>query len=313
MDIKNHFLNLVNSKGGFKPLHAHFDKSNVITPDILMQAQRESMQDKWDTYNKIKANYTYQDVYDRAEKCIFSLIKQNVTVTRTFADADSIIGQMCVDAILQLKEDFKTIIDIEIAVQPIQGVAKSKDYKAFRLACSKADLVGGLPSRDPDPEEHLNVLFDIAEDFSLPLDVHVDQLNSPDEKETQLLLDVQKNRNIKQKVNAIHSISLACHSETYQNIIAKRLAEQNVGVIICPSAGLSMKPLKSHIAPIHNSIAPLQVLYKHGVKMALGIDNINDLYMPLVDGDMWFESRLLMESTRCYDLNLISDIATNYI
>ena len=313
MQIKNHFLNLVNSKGGFKPLHAHFDKSNVVTPDILLQAQTESMQDKWDTYNKIKSNYTYQDVYDRAEKCMFSLIKQNVKITRTFADADSIIGQMCIDAILQLKEDFKTIIDVEVAVQPIQGVAKSEDYKAFRLACSKADLIGGLPSRDPDPEEHLNALFDIAEDFSLPLDVHVDQLNSPDEKETQLLLDVQKSRSIKQKVNAIHSISLACHPEVYQNIIAKRLAEQNVGVIICPSAALSMKPLSSHIAPIHNSIAPLQVLYKHGVKMALGVDNINDLYMPLVDGDMWFESRLLMEATRCYDLNLISDIATNYV
>ena len=47
--------------------------------------------------------------------------------------------------------------------------------------------------------------------------------------------------------------------------------------------------------------------------MALGVDNINDLYMPLVDGNMWFESRLLMEATRCYDLNLISDIATNYV
>ena len=198
-------------------------------------------------------------------------------------------------------------------MEPIQGVCKKEDYKAFRTACSKANIVGGLPSRDLNPQEHLHILFDIAEEFSLPLDVHVDQLNSPNEKETQLLLDVKEKRNFKYKVNAVHSISLACHPEPYQNIIAQRLAEANIGVIICPSAALSMKPLKSYIAPIHNSIAPLQIFHKHGVQMALGIDNINDLYMPLVDGDMWFESRLLMEATRCYDLNLISDIATNYI
>ena len=313
MEIKNHFLGLVKAKGGFKPLHAHFDKSNVLTPDILMQAQKESMQDKWDTYNKIKTNYTFEDIYRRAEVCVHSFIKQKAPIVRTFADADSIIGQLCIDALLQLKEDYKDIISIEIAIQPIQGVCKSQDYKAFKLACSKADLVGGLPSRDLDPKEHLHILFDIAEEFSLPLDVHVDQLNSPNEQETQLLLDVKKSRNFKLKVNAIHSISLSCHPESYQQIIAQRLAEENVGVIICPSAALSMKPLPGYIAPIHNSIAPLQILHKHGVQMALGIDNINDLYMPIVDGDMWFESRLLMEATRCYDLDLISDIATNYI
>ena len=30
--------------------------------------------------------------------------------------------------------------------------------------------------------------------------------------------------------------------------------------------------------------------------------------MPLVDGDLYFESRLLMEATRCYDLEYISDL-----
>ena len=313
MNIKNHFLNLVISKGGFKPLHAHFDKSNVVTPDILMQAQKESMQDKWDTFNKIKSNYTSEDIYRRAESCVHSFIKQKATVVRTFTDADSIIGQLCVDALTQLRADYKDVIDIEIGIQPIQGLAKKEDYQAFKTACSKADLIGGLPSRDPDPKEHLHILFDLAEEFCLPLDVHVDQLNSPNEKETELLLDVKRDRNFKHKVNAIHSISLSCHPELYQHSIAQRLAEENIGVIICPSAALSMKPLEGCLTPIHNSIAPLQILHKHGVKIALGIDNINDLYMPLVDGDMWFEARLLMEATRCYDLNLISDIATNYI
>ena len=74
-----------------------------------------------------------------------------------------------------------------------------------------------------------------------------------------------------------------------------------------------MKPPHGLISPIHNSIAPLKILAQNNVNLALGIDNINDLYMPLVDANMWFESRLLMEATRCYDLNLISDIATNYI
>lgn len=312
MDIKSFFLDIIHNNGGYKVLHAHFDKSNVVTPDILMQAQKESMQDKWDTYNKIKANYTFQDIYERSEKALHTLIKQNVSLVRTFADADMHIGQMCVDALLSLRHDYCDIIDIEIAIQPIEGVLKKENFIAFESACKKADLVGGLPSRDPSPEEHLHCLIDIATKYDLPLDVHCDQLNSPQEKETELLLNIKKKRNFTNQTNAIHSISLASHSEHYQKIIAKRLATENVGVIICPSAALSMKPL-NYLAPIHNSIAPLKILLENNVQIGLGIDNIADLYMPLVDGDLWFECRLLMEATRHYNLNRIAKIATTYI
>ena len=43
--------------------------------------------------------------------------------------------------------------------------------------------------------------------------------------------------------------------------------------------------------------------------MYLGVDNIADLFMPLVDGDMWVECRFLMEALRFYDLDSVSSIA----
>ena len=312
MQIKEHFLQLVAQKGGFKPLHAHFDKSNVVTPELLIEAQTASMQDKWLLYRNLKSAYTFDDVYKRSEDALHALLKQNVSVVRTFADADSQVGQMCVDALCKLKEDYSDTIHIEIAIQPLEGITTPASYEAFVTACSKADLVGGLPSRDPDPKEHLVKLFEIACKYDLPVDVHVDQLNSPQEKETELLALVKTEVGFSNKVNAVHSISLAAHSKDYQQHVASLLKEADIGVIICPSAALSMKPMPG-LAPIHNSIAPLQVLVDNGVDVALGIDNIADLFMPLVDADMWFECRLLMEATRCYNLDLISTIATRYI
>jgi len=312
MQIKEHFLQLVAQKGGFKPLHAHFDKSNVVTPELLIEAQTASMQDKWLLYRNLKSAYTFDDVYKRSEDALHALLKQNVSVVRTFADADSQVGQMCVDALCKLKEDYSDTIHIEIAIQPLEGITTPASYEAFVTACSKADLVGGLPSRDPDPKEHLVKLFEIACKYDLPVDVHVDQLNSPQEKETELLALVKTEVGFSNKVNAVHSISLSAHPKDYQQHVARLLKETDIGVIICPSAALSMKPMPG-LAPIHNSIAPLQVLVDNGVDVALGIDNIADLFMPLVDADMWFECRLLMEATRCYNLDLISTIATRYI
>jgi hypothetical protein len=48
-----------------------------------------------------------------------------------------------------------------------------------------------------------------------------------------------------------------------------------------------------------------------GVPVYLGVDNVYDLFMPLVDGDLWFESRLLMEACRFYDIDRVAKIAAD--
>merc|ERR1711862_1026696 len=85
--------------------------------------------------------------------------------------------------------------------------------------------------------------------------------------------------------------------------------EADVGIVICPSAALSMKMLPMQ-SPLHNSIGPYVKLINAGVRTYLGIDNIADLFMPVVDGDMYTEARMLMESCRYYDLEKVADWAT---
>ena len=62
--------------------------------------------------------------------------------------------------------------------------------------------------------------------------------------------------------------------------------------------------------PLHNSIAPFAPCsWICGVPVFLGVDNIADLFMPIVDGDMWFECRMLMEATRFYDIESVAQVA----
>ena len=42
-----------------------------------------------------------------------------------------------------------------------------------------------------------------------------------------------------------------------------------------------------------------------------GIDNIEDIFMPFCDGNFEFELRLLAESQRIYEPELLNGIATN--
>ena len=212
---------------------------------------------------------------------------------------------------LEIRKDFPDI-NVDIAIQPLEGVF-GKNQKNYIEACEKADIVGGLPSRDYDREqEHLDFIFSLGKSLNKKIDVHIDQENSPLEKETEQLARTTIKHGLEGKVFGIHAISLSCHPLYYQKEVCKMLKDAGITIVVCPSAAISMKQLSNMTSPIHNSICPLELFLENNIPVCLGIDNISDLFMPLVDGDFWFECRLLMEATRIYNLDVISKIASGY-
>ena len=308
--MKDFFLNEIRKKGGFKCHHAHFDKAYLMNHERFLSCQ-SSLQEKWFLYRDLKENYTHEDLTNRMSKCVDNLLDQGTTYIKTFVDADSIVGQKCIDAAVELKKKYSGKVKIDLAIQPLEGLENVESRKNFVEACKKADVIGGLPDRDSSPQTHIDILFDLAKSLNKEIDIHVGQNNRPDEKETELVLDKIEEHNLKQKVNLVHCISLASQQESYIRKQSRRMIKNNVSVIICPSAAISMKQDRRYHSPIHNSIAPVEILLEEGVDVKLGIDNIEDLFMPLVDGDLWFETRLLMESTRIYDHKKIIDIVTS--
>jgi cytosine/creatinine deaminase len=309
-DMKKHFLQMVLERGGFACYHAHFDKSYIISLDNLKLGQAD-MQKKWELYKYIKENYSENDLMERMTRCIEVMIAQGVTHCRTFIDADKTVQLLPMNVALALKEKYKKDITLELAVQPLEGVLEEKSRSFFAEACALADVVGGLPSKDrPTPEKHLDFILSLAKDLGKPVDVHVDQENNPDENETELLAIKTIEHGMEGRVRAVHAVSLAAKDPSEQKRVIHLAQEAQLGFVVCPSAALSMKQLKKY-APLHNSIAPVEALVKNGLSVYLGVDNIHDLFMPLVDGDMWTECRIMMEACRYYELEAVARIATD--
>lgn len=309
-DLRSKFFDIVLKKGGLSCYHAHFDKAYLINMDNLKLSQ-VNMQKKWDLYKYLKENYTEDDLYERISRCVDTMIQQGVKYCRSFIDADSTTGLLPLKVAIEVREKYKDQIKLEFAVQPLEGLQNEESRKIFENACELADVVGGLPSRDrPTPEKHLDYIMNLAKELSKPVDVHVDQENNPDEHETELLALKTIEHGLHGKVHGVHAISLAAQEKKYQKDTIKLVKEAEMSIVICPSAAISMKQLEKQ-APLHNSIAPFRELLEHDVPIYLGLDNIHDLFMPLVDGDMWFECRLLMEAARFYDIEKIAHIATD--
>lgn len=308
-DLRAALLRRVWERGGFTCHHAHLDKAYLIDEGNLALSQRD-MQEKWRLYRDLKRGYTASDLYTRISRGVECMIAQGVTHCRSFIDADALVGLLPLEVALEVREAYQDRIHLEFAVQPLEGVLDPQARRVFVQACELADIVGGLPSRDrPHPGKHLDFILSLARELGKPVDVHIDQENSPFEQETELLARAVLRHGLQGCVRGVHAISLAAQPLLEQERVIALVKEAELGIVVCPSAALSMKPVEG-VAPIHNSIAPLSRLVEQGVRVSLGVDNIHDLFMPMVDGDLWFECRLLMEATRCYDLDLIAELAT---
>ena len=307
-NLRVEFLKLVAEYGGFACHHAHFDKAYLISLQNLELSQVD-MQLKWKLYKSLKENYTFEDLFERISRGVEAMISQGVKYCRTMVDADATVKTLPMEAALEVKKKYAGRIEFEIGVQPLQGVLEPESRKQYERACEMGDFCGGLPSKDrPTPEKHLDIIMSIAKNLNKPLDVHVDQENNPYESETELLAAKTVEHGLEGRVFGVHSISLAAKDTSEQERILRRVKDAGVGIIVCPSAALSMKQLEIRTM-LHNSIAPVPSLLKAGVPTYLGVDNIHDLFMPLVDGDMWIECRMLMEACRFYDIRAVAKLA----
>jgi len=300
----------IKEKGGPVCCHAHFDKAYVITADTLKMCE-EHMEVKWDLWKKVKEGYTFDNLVKRISLSAENMIRQGSTICRTNIDVDNTVGMKCIEAALAVKEKFAKKIEIQICSQVLEGALTKEAQQWIEKAVPYVDVLGGLPSRErPRQAEHLDYMFSIARKYNKTVDVHIDQNNDPDEKDTELLARKVIEHGLQGRVNAVHCCSLAAQRDDYLNEVIKLIKKADMSVIISPRAMLDNQQMRHKTGPMHNSIGPVPQLVAAGVNVALGVDNVYDFFCPFIDGDLFTDLICLIETTRFYDIDALVNIAT---
>ena len=303
-------LEAIKQNGGFVSCHAHFDKAFYITKDRLEDSNVD-MEKKWNMSDDIKRRSTEEEIANRIRIALDIMVAQGVQLTATFVDAYEAVGHKAIDAALKVKEEYKNKIKMLIATQPLGGLVDDKARALYEEITAKADIAGGLPSKDrPNDEKSLDHLFEIAKKLNKPVHVHIDQENNPNERDTQKLIAAVERHSYQGRTVAIHAVSTSAQPKEYRHDLYKKMADLGIAVVVCPSAMLSQKQFDQFLAPGHNSIANVPEMLEAGVLVGLGVDNIADFYLPFVDGDMWTELRMLQETCRYHDFDQLVKIAS---
>ena len=306
-------LEKITKNGGFVNAHAHFDRAYTVTEKNLDDVVYDKLQNKWLYVDKYKEAASMNDYCRNIQAALQDQQSMGVTSCLSFIDVDSVVSLKALRAAGLAKEYAKGIgIDFKVATQTLKGVVSPYEriYLEMALDTGIVDVIGSLPGADAGMEDsHLDIIFALAKRYNKRIHVHVDQLNSAHETETELLARKTMQHNYEDMVTAVHSISLAAHPVKYREEVYKMSKDAGLSFITCPTAWIDSRRTEV-LSPTHNAITPVDEMIMHDLVVAIGSDNIHDVYKPYSTGDMSVELKFLLESTHIYDQDVLVKIAT---
>ncbi len=297
-------------KVGFVNAHAHLDRAYTVSAaDFKSSVVNEFLFEKWKLVDKLKRESSEEDYYNRIVHACMEQKKKNVTTILSFIDIDSVVQHKAIDAAIEAKKAAAIFgVDLRLACQTLKGVTDPRERALIESRMDYIDVIGGLP-RVEDFDAHMDILCGWGKDTGKRLHIHVDQMNDPSEVETELLALKTIEHGLEGRVTAVHSISVASHPIKYRKHVYNLAIEAGLSFISCPTAWIDHRRTDKEM-PWHNAVTPVEELSLYGLDVAIGSDNIHDIYKPYSNGCMETELRVLLESTHFYDNQQLCKIAT---
>jgi cytosine deaminase len=223
--------------------------------------------------------------------------KYGCTHTRAFADVDTKAKLEGVKALIRAREEFRGIAELQVVAFAQDGIVREPGTAdLLRQAMDLgADVVGGIPWIEfttADVEEHVKIVFDIAEEYDKPVSMLVDDAGDPGLRSLEVMAIETIKREWQGRSLAHHARAMALYPKPYFQKLAALLKKAQMGVVSDP-----------HTGPLH---ARVRELREEGVLVCLGMDDISDAYYPygrknllevafLASHLLWMTSREEME------------------
>jgi cytosine deaminase len=158
---------------GFVESHIHLDKSCILD---RCHNEKGTLAEAIAAVAAAKRSFTEDDIYARARRTLEKAIVQGTTRMRTHVEIDPRVGLKGFHALQRLARDYAWAIDLQICAFPQEGLTNDPGAEKLLVeACAQgADLIGGCPYTDTDPNAQIARIFAIARRFDLDIDFHLD-------------------------------------------------------------------------------------------------------------------------------------------
>ena len=263
---------------GLIETHIHLDKSRIVDR-CPPEAGREIS--PMQQVAALKPSLTAEDVRVRAERTLVECILNGTAHMRTQVEVDPAIGMRGFDAVLSLITDYRWAIDIEICVFPQDGLTNYPGTDELLVDGLErgAKVIGGAPRYDTDPNGQIRRIFELAREYDVDIDLHLDVGDTP---EGMLICELTEQYRRGGRVVVGHMAKLSLIPPGEVAVLARHLADVGIAVTVLPATDLYVMG-RDQDHNVRRGVADANFLVAHGVNCSLSTNNVLNPVTPYGD------------------------------
>ena len=244
-----------------------------------------------------KPHLTREGLVANAKEAVLWEFANGVQFIRTHADTTDPTLRT-VEALLEVKEAMRDLVEIQIVAFPQDAVYTSKEgeslmRRAMDMGC---DVVGGSPHIEytrEDGVKQVEFAFALAEEYGALVDIHCDETGDDQSRFVEVMLKLAMQTGLRERVTASHTTAMHNYNNDYAFKLIGIAARSGVNFITNPYDN-SVLQNRTDGYPRRRGHTRVDELDARGVNVSIGHDSIMDPWYPLGTGSMLHAANLLM-------------------
>lgn len=212
---------------------------------------------------------------ERAERLLGIYVKSGITHVRTHVDIYPEVGLKNLEEVQKALHSYKGKLTHEIVAFPQHGLLRTDSRELVRKALQNgATHVGGVDPAtvDGDINASLKAMVELAVEGKAGIDLHLHDPHHLGIFTIKKLAQLTIEAGLQGKVSISHAFGLGDIPLSQAEEIAILLADAGITIISS--------------VPINRKFPPMGLLRQNGVSVAVGCDNIFDVWSPFGNGDI---------------------------
>lgn len=240
-------------------------------------------------WSETKSDLNIEEIKERARIAVKKEILHGVQFIRTHADVtDPKLTSL--KALLELKEELKDIVTIQVVAFPQEGMYAYKDGDKLLEEALKmgADCVGAIPHFElarEFGEKSIHKTVELAVKYNKLIDVHCDETDDDQSRFLELLAALSYMEGIGEMTTASHTCSFSSANNSYAFKLMKLLKKSKINFISCPTENIYLQG-RQDTYPKRRGLTRVKELNDAGINVCFAQDSMSDPWYPLGNGNM---------------------------
>lgn len=240
-------------------------------------------------WGELKPQLTHDAIKDRVRELAHWAIARGTLAIRSHVDTSD-DRLMAVEALLDVREELKSEIDIQLVAFPQDGFLRYEraEENLLRTLDLGVDVVGGIPHFErtmADGAASVRALCEIAAERGLQVDMHCDESDDPMSRHIETLTAETKRLGLEGRVAGSHLSSMHSMDNYYVSKLLPLMLESKIHAIANPLINITLQG-RHDTYPKRRGMMRVKEMVAMGINVAMGHDCVMDPWYSFGSHDM---------------------------